>query len=105
MVWNNGHGISHGGIIIMDLTQARNTIDALDQEITLLLSRRFAVVDKVSDYKAEHGLPIHDPARESLIISHLKANLNEAFREDVAAVYQCLFEISRARQTRRQKVR
>ncbi len=88
---------------MMDLTQAREAIDALDKEITALLAKRFHVVDAVSDYKEENGLAVYDPAREERIIQRIKGACEEAYAEDVAQVYRRLFEVSRARQERRQK--
>ncbi len=88
----------------MDLTQARERIDQLDQQITALLAERFQVVDAVSDYKAKaHGLAVYDPARETAIIARLMEGCDNAFQADVSSVYERLFEISRQRQERRRQ--
>ena len=87
----------------MDLTQARERIDQLDQQITALLAERFQVVDAVSDYKAAHSLAVYDPAREAAIIARLMEGCDKAFQADISSVYERLFEISRQRQERRQQ--
>ena len=82
----------------MDLSQARETIDRLDRDIAMLLQERFRGVDALSDYKARNGLAVYDPAREQRVTDRLKALCGPDVREDVAAVYEQLFLISRARQ-------
>ncbi|MDD4081589.1 MAG: chorismate mutase [Eubacteriales bacterium] len=85
----------------MTLSQAREAIDRLDREIVKLMADRLAVVDGISDYKATHNLPVHDPAREAQVIARLTAECADGFQEDIATLYQRLFEISRQRQERR----
>lgn len=86
---------------MMDLTEAREAIDKLDKEISALLAKRFEVVDAISDYKASRGIAVYDRVREALVVSRLKERCDAAFSDDVAAVYERLFEISRSRQERR----
>ena len=47
------------------LQEARDHIDALDQELVALLARRTELGLRAGRAKAELGLPIHDPERES----------------------------------------
>lgn len=51
------------------LTQAREEISAVDREIAALFVRRMNAVRIVSEYKAEHGLPIYDAAREESLLT------------------------------------
>jgi len=84
-----------------ELARAREAIDRLDGEITRLLTQRLAIVDQISDYKARQGAAVHDPAREARVIERLTTACEADFKEDIALLYQRLFEISRARQLRR----
>jgi prephenate dehydrogenase len=47
------------------LQEARDHIDALDQELVALLARRTELVLRAGRAKAELNLPIHDPEREA----------------------------------------
>ena len=44
------------------LTNARETISAVDKEIAALFEKRMEAVRLVSEYKISHGLPIYDEA-------------------------------------------
>ena len=85
----------------MTLSQAREAIDRIDRELVNLTVQRLGMVDEISDYKVIHNLPVHDPAREDQVISRIISVCEEGFREDIAALYLCLFEISRKRHEHR----
>ena len=48
----------------MDLTDFRNQIDEIDQELMALFRRRMETVEQIAAYKEQHGLPVYDPQRE-----------------------------------------
>lgn len=50
------------------LEQARREIDEVDAQLAALFERRMRAVVQVARYKKEHGLPIHDPAREEQVL-------------------------------------
>jgi len=47
-----------------DLEAYRKSIDRIDNALCALLAERFAVTQKVGEYKADHDLPAVDAARE-----------------------------------------
>ena len=47
----------------MELKDLRNQIDDIDDELVRLFVKRMEVSAQVADYKKEHNLPIHVPAR------------------------------------------
>ncbi|MBA3837152.1 MAG: chorismate mutase [Sphingomonas sp.] len=55
------------------LTSYRKSIDNIDAALIHLLAERFKVTQAVGRYKAEHGLPPADPAREEAQIARLRA--------------------------------
>lgn len=55
------------------LTSYRKSIDNIDAALIHLLAERFKVTQAVGRYKAEHGLPPADPAREETQIARLRA--------------------------------
>lgn len=73
------------------LQEARNHIDALDQELVALLARRTELVLRAGRAKAELGLPIHDPEREG---SQLQAR--RAWARDLGLDIQGVEDVFRA---------
>ena len=55
------------------LASHRKSIDNIDAALIHLLAERFKVTQAVGRYKAEHGLPPADPAREEAQIARLRA--------------------------------
>lgn len=55
------------------LASYRKSIDNIDAALIHLLAERFKVTQAVGRYKAEHGLPPADPAREEAQIARLRA--------------------------------
>jgi len=48
----------------MKLEHLRQSIDQLNAEIIMLLSKRMEIVIEVAKVKKEHNLPVDDPVRE-----------------------------------------
>lgn len=49
----------------MDLSECRMKLDQIDQKIVQLLEERMEISEAVAAYKAAHGLPVLDEAREA----------------------------------------
>jgi prephenate dehydrogenase len=82
------------------LQEARDHIDALDQELVGLLARRTELVLRAGRAKAELNLPIHDPEREA---SQLQARRDWAKAAgldatEVEEVFRAVLRSSRAAQ-------
>ena len=56
-----------------ELLRLRESIDNIDAALVHLLAERFKCTQAVGRYKAEHGLPPADPAREAQQIARLRA--------------------------------
>jgi chorismate mutase len=63
------------------LLRLRDSIDNIDAALVHLLAERFKCTQAVGVYKAEHGLPPADPAREAAQIARLR-KLAEAAKLD-----------------------
>ena len=61
-----------------ELQRLRDSIDNIDAALIHLLAERFKCTQSVGRFKAEHGLPPADPAREAMQIAHLRALAKEA---------------------------
>ncbi|MBZ6378872.1 chorismate mutase [Pacificimonas flava] len=69
-----------------DLAQFRSSIDNIDAALIHILAERFRITKAVGAYKAKHGLPPADKAREAEQIERLRrlaesANLDPEFSE------------------------
>ena len=56
-----------------ELQRLRDSIDNIDAALIHLLAERFKCTKLVGEFKAEHGLPPADPAREAKQIERLRA--------------------------------
>ncbi len=63
------------------LEDYRRSIDNIDAALVHMLAERFKITQAVGRYKATHGLPPADPAREAEQIDRLRA-LADAARLD-----------------------
>ena len=81
----------------MDLTDLRNEIDQIDEQLTALLERRMDCSIKVAEIKRAEGLPVYHPAREQSIFEKVKAK-SEKYGDYFVELYRLLMECSRALQ-------
>ena len=85
-----------------DLSQFRDIIDGIDDQIVDLLARRFAMCRDVAEYKLQHRIPVVLPER----IEQVKARCAERAERQgvdgnlVTALYTLIIE--RACETERQ---
>jgi len=56
----------------------RQSIDNIDAAMIHILAERFRITQAVGAYKAEHGLPPSDPAREQSQIDRLRKLAEDA---------------------------
>lgn len=84
------------------LQEARDHIDALDQELVALLARRTDLVLRAGRAKAELGLPVHDPEREAAQLQARRAWAEEASldTQGVEDVFRAVLRASRTAQGR-----
>lgn len=74
-----------------EIAWLRKQIDAIDHQLLALLSQRLDVVLRVGDKKREKNLPLHDPSRESALLSRLSADAQAPIDGPmVAAVFRAI---------------
>ncbi|HLJ51854.1 MAG TPA: chorismate mutase [Rhizomicrobium sp.] len=61
-----------------ELQQLRDSIDNIDAALIHLLAERFKCTKAVGQFKATHGLPAADPAREAQQIARLRVLADNA---------------------------
>ncbi|MBR3691624.1 MAG: prephenate dehydratase [Clostridia bacterium] len=82
----------------MELKDIRCEIDKIDEELVKLFCRRMDIAADVAACKKEMGLPVYDPARERDKLCGVADAAGEENRTAVCALYELLFELSRAKQ-------
>lgn len=80
------------------LQEARDHIDALDQELVALLARRHELVLRAGRAKAELNLPVHDPDREAAQLQ-ARRDWARAAQLDVQGVEEVFRAVLRASRT------
>ncbi len=78
---------------VISLDNFRSRIDCIDDEIQRLLSKRMEISCDIADYKAAHGIPTFDAARETAKLEAVSEDYREIFRE--------IMELSRKKQEER----
>ncbi|MBR3107576.1 MAG: chorismate mutase [Clostridia bacterium] len=86
----------------MNLQEIRGKLDAIDNELIGLFSRRMNLVRDVAAYKQEKNLPILDTRREREIINRVSLMAGEDLEHYAKLLYQTLFSVSRAYQLKQQ---
>ena len=85
----------------MELKDLREQIDNIDSELVKLFVKRMGLSAQVADYKKEHNLPIHVPAREREILQDVATKAGPDMANYTRVLYSLLFELSRSYQSRR----
>ena len=85
----------------MDLTEIRQVIDGIDQELVRLFCARMNLSAQVADYKKANNLPIFVPARERAILQKVAQMAGPEMENYTRVLYSMLFELSRSYQSKR----
>lgn len=73
------------GVWYMDqLSEARKTINEIDEKMAKLFEERMLAAKSIAAYKKEHGLPIYDAAREQAVIERNKGFVRDY---DISSYY------------------
>ncbi len=80
----------------MDIKDIRNELNAVDEKLLLLLKERYALVEKVVEYKTERKLPIFDPVREQEILDRVDVQIeNRIIAPHIVDTYREIMRCSR----------
>ncbi len=81
---------------MLDISQLRDEIDNIDQEIVSLFEKRMDVAVKVAKYKMERNLPIFNGKREAEVIEkNIKRLNNKQYKEYAEKFFNDLMATSR----------
>ena len=85
----------------MDLTDIRQNIDNIDQQLVDLFCQRMELSAQVAAYKKQNNLPIFVPARERAILHNISQQAGPEMANYTRVLYSLLFELSRSYQYKR----
>ena len=81
----------------MELSEIREKIDAVDDQLLQLFLERMALAEEVAAYKNEHHLPILNKQREREVLAKVTEKAGDKERY-AYHLYSTLFELARSRQ-------
>ena len=84
----------------MELTELRNKIDAIDDQLASLYDQRMKLIKEVGEEKARANHYVQDLTRENAIIRRVTKAVDTDVRVYCKQVFETLFETSRAYQSR-----
>ncbi|MBQ2854580.1 MAG: bifunctional chorismate mutase/prephenate dehydratase [Oscillospiraceae bacterium] len=82
------------------MTQIRNEIDSIDDQLVQLFCKRMELSSQVAQYKKANNLPIFVPARERAILQKVAENAGPEMANYTRVLYSMLFELSRSYQSK-----
>ena len=85
----------------MDLTECRNQIDKIDDEILKLFLERMNIASAVADYKKENGLSTMQKGRERDILKRVSDASGEEMADYSRILFTTLMDLSKSYQNKR----
>ncbi len=79
----------------MELTQLRQEIDLVDEELVRLFKQRMWLSSQIGAYKKEKGLPVCVPQREQEKMEVLKKRVMPEMEPYLESFYETIFALSR----------
>lgn len=79
----------------MELAQARQEIDRVDEQITALFCRRMRLAAEIAATKRRNNLPLVNEAREQEILSRVGQQAGAELEAYTYALFDTLFQLSK----------
>lgn len=83
----------------MDISELRNEINEIDEQICALFVRRMNTALGIARYKKENHLPVLDASRERAVLQKVSKLTGEELEAYARTLYQTMFDVSRAYQS------
>lgn len=84
----------------MDITQLREKIDNIDDQLVNLFTQRMEITRDIAAYKKENNLPIYVPARERQKLQEAAKLAGPDMDNYTRVLYSMIFELSRSYQSK-----
>lgn len=87
----------------MDISDWREQIDALDEQIVQLISKRAEAAKAIGELKRTANLPVYEPGREQSVFDHVrKVNPGTLPDSEILHIYERIIDVMRSLQRRDQ---
>jgi chorismate mutase len=94
-------GNRHSEAVRMDISDWRQKIDELDEEIVQLISKRAEAAKAIGELKRVAELPVYEPGREQTVFDHVRAvNPGPLADAEILHVYERIIDVMRTLQRR-----
>jgi chorismate mutase len=94
--WNG-----QGEAVRMDISDWRQKIDEIDEQIVRLISKRAEAAKAIGELKREAQLPVYEPGREQTVFDHVRAvNPGPLADGEMLHVYERIIDVMRTLQRR-----
>jgi chorismate mutase len=85
----------------MEISDWRNKIDELDEQIVQLISQRAQAAQAIGELKRTSDLPVYEPKREQAVFEHvLRVNPGPLADAEMLHVYERIIDVMRTLQRR-----
>jgi chorismate mutase len=85
----------------MDISDWRQKIDELDEQIVRLISQRAEAAKAIGELKRTADLPVYEPNREQDVFNHVRtANPGPLADAEIQHVYERIIDVMRTLQRR-----
>ncbi len=83
----------------MDISDWRQKIDELDEQIVRLISQRAEAAQAIGELKRTSDLPVYEPKREQAVFDHVRAvNPGPLDNAELLHVYERIIDVMRTLQ-------
>ena len=87
----------------MDISDWRQKIDELDEEIVRLISQRAEAAQAIGELKRTSDLPVYEPKREQAVFDHVRAvNPGPLDDAELLHVYERIIDVMRTLQKQKE---
>jgi chorismate mutase len=87
----------------MDISDWRQRIDELDEQIVRLISQRADAAQAIGELKRTSDLPVYEPKREQAVFDHVRAvNPGPLDDAEMLHVYERIIDVMRTLQKRKE---
>ena len=91
-------GRKNGSMAYQDLAEYRKCIDEIDSKLLALFEKRMETVEKVAEYKIEHGIKVLDRSREQEKLAAVAEKVPAELSGQAEELMELLFKLSRSYQ-------
>jgi chorismate mutase len=87
----------------MDISDWRQKIDELDEQIVQLISKRAQAAKAIGELKRNSNLPVYEPGREQAVFDHIRrVNPGQLPDNEMLHIYERIIDVMRTLQRRDQ---